>query len=124
MSAIPWSAEEKATLYGWLDYGVKVLGYSKEDFFSTVGIKLEDSGSTRHDVNKITSKLKRDWFRYGSTGYDFDDIFKDLVGIMHKGGHGFVLGALELGRQSCDTLVPVQDREPFVLNRVVSIRQG
>jgi len=77
MSAIPWSAEEKATLYGWLDYGVKVLGYSKEDFFSTVGIKLEDSGSTRHDVNKITSKLKRDWFRYGSTGYDFDDIFKD-----------------------------------------------
>ena len=79
----PWSNEEKATLYGWLDYCVEVLGYGKEDFLSTVCIKLEDQGSSRHDINIIVRKLRRDWQSYGPEEQDhgneeqkFEEIFE------------------------------------------------
>jgi len=81
----PWSAEEMATLYGWLDYCVQVLGYNKEDFFSTVTVKLEDQGSTRHDVKLVKAKLKRDHESYGREGTNMDDVFRhggsDLIGF-------------------------------------------
>lgn len=70
-----WSAKEKATLYGWLDYCVEAK-YSKADTLRIIAVKLEDVGSVRNDTNKITAKLHRDWNRFGAVGSKFDDIFE------------------------------------------------
>jgi len=79
-----WTAQEKATLYGWLDYCAKVVEYDKNDFLSTVSFKLEDEGIQSHDIRRITDKLRRDWNSYGMANTTFDDIFKIGAAIFER----------------------------------------
>ena len=72
-----WSDKECAILYAYLDFGIKKLNYNKNDFLSTVGIRLKDAGSTRSELTKIVAKLKYDWEKFGRYGTHFEDLYKD-----------------------------------------------